>query len=173
MKLSVSILYLALSAALIAQAAKSAAEDAPTAATPAKVSALHFLGGHWEGHVDDATIEQTCSISDPAVMVCMFRLMDKKGTQMVEFYTLRDTPAGVEERVRFYSPDLKEEPGDGLTLKLASSSPTTFIFENPNGTYPKRTTLTRTAADEFHSHIELVDPQGKASNIDAYWKKTK
>jgi hypothetical protein len=175
MKLSVSILYLALSAALLAQSAASTAKTAPaaTAVGPAKVASLHFLAGHWEGHVDNARIEQTCSIADPAVMVCMFQLLGDKGTEMVEFYTLRDTPAGVEERVRFYPPDLKAEPGDGLTLKLASSSPTVFVFENPNGTYPKRSTLTRTADDEFHSHIELVDPQGKASTIDAYWKKTK
>lgn len=178
MKLSTSILPLAFCAALLAQTAtgttRETTKEAAAAPSPApKVSDLHFLAGHWEGHVDNARIEQTCSIADPAVMVCMFRLMDDKGTQMVEFYTLRDTAAGVEERVRFYSPDLKEEPGDGLTLKLASSSATTFVFENPNGTYPKRTTLTRTADDEFHSHIELVDGQGKASNIDAYWKKTK
>jgi hypothetical protein len=129
------------------------------------------MAGSWEGRADDARIEQTCSVSDPAVMVCMFRAMDAKGTQMVEFYTLRDTPNGVEERVRFFSPDLKEEPGDGLTMKLAGSSPTTFVFENPTGTYPKRSTLTRTSPDALHSHIELVDPQGKTSTIDAYWKR--
>ena len=176
MKLSISLLCLGLSAALLAQAAAGAPKDAPTTAvvsSPAKVADLQFLGGHWEGRVDQARIEQTCSVSDPNVMACMFQLMDEKGTQMLEIYTFRDTPAGVEERVRFFSPDLKADPGDGVTMKLASSSPTTFVFENPNGTYPKRSTLTRTADDEFHSHIELVDKQGKASTIDAYWKKTK
>lgn len=169
MKPSVAVLFLAL-AAVLTPATGAAEKNAPTSA---KVADLHFLAGHWEGHVGESRIEQTCSISDPAVMLCMFRLMDDKGTQMVEFYTLRDTSSGVEERVRFYSPDLKEEPGDGLTLELTSSSPTIFVFENPNGTYPKRTTLTRTSEDEFHSHIELVDPQGKSSAIDAYWKRTK
>ena len=168
-----SVLYLTLAAALLGQGATGVAKDAPTSAAAAKVASLHFLAGHWEGHVDKARIEQTCSISDPAALVCMFQLLGDKGTEMVEFYTIRDTPDGVEEKVRFFSPDLKEEPGDGLTLKLASNTTTTFVFENPNGTYPKRSTLTRTADDEFHTHIELVDPQGKASTIDAYWKKTK
>jgi len=174
MKPSITLLslVLALPIATSAFAATGTTKEA-AAPAPAKVADLNFLGGHWEGHVDNARIEQTCSVSDPSVMVCMFRMMDDKGTQMLEFYSLRDTASGVEERVRFYSPDLKEEPGDGLTLKLASSSANTFIFENPNGTYPKRTTLTRTADDEFHSHIELVDGNGKASTIDAYWKKTK
>jgi Domain of unknown function (DUF6265) len=175
MKTLIGLFALALSAVLFAQdpaLAAKAASPALSSAT-AKVSDLHFLAGHWEGHVDDAKIEQTCSISDPAVMVCMFQLSGNKGTEMIEFYTIRDTPAGVEERVRFYSPELKEEPGDGLTMKLASSSATTFVFENSNGNNPKRSTLTRTAADEFHSHIELVDAHGKRNNIDAYWKKTK
>jgi len=175
MKTLIGLFAMALSAAPFAQdpaLAAKAASQAPSSAT-AKVSDLHFLAGHWEGHVNDTKIEQTCSISDPAVMVCMFQLNGNKGTEMIEFYTIRDTPAGVEERVRFYSPDLKEEPGDGLTMKLASSSATIFVFENSNGNNPKRSTLTRIAADEFHSHIELVDAHGKPNNIDAYWKKTK
>jgi hypothetical protein len=175
MKTLIGLFAMALSAVLFAQdpvLSAKAASPAPSSAT-AKVSDLHFLAGHWEGHVNDTKIEQTCSISDPAVMVCMFQLNGNKGTEMIEFYTIRDTPAGVEERVRFYSPDLKEEPGDGLTMKLASGSATIFVFENSNGNNPKRSTLTRTAADEFHSHIELVDAHGKPNNIDAYWKKTK
>jgi hypothetical protein len=174
MKLAISLLCLALSATLLAQAAAETKKDAPAAAAvpkPAKVADLQFLGGHWEGHVDQARIEQTCSVSDPSVMVCTFQLMDEKGTQMLEIYTFRDTPAGVEERIRFFSPDLKAD-GDGVTMNLASSSPTTFVFENPNGSYPKRSTLTRTAADQFHVHIELVDGQGKPTTIDADWKKT-
>jgi Domain of unknown function (DUF6265) len=172
MKLAIAVLCIVLSAAVPGLAANTDAKATSTIPAPAKVANLHFLAGHWEGHVDTAKIEQTCSIADPAVMVCMFRLMDDKGTQMLEFYTFRDTTSGVEERVRFFSPDLKEEPGDGITMKLSSSSPTVYVFENPNGTYPKRSTLTRTAGDAFHSHIELVDQQGKSSTIDADWKKT-
>jgi len=176
MKLAVAVLFLALSGVMLAQSATIPAKDAATAAASSassgKVADLHFLAGHWEGHVDQASIEQTCSVADPAVMVCMFRLMGDKGTEMLEFYTMRDTANGLEERVRFFSPDLREEPGDGVTMKLASSTPTTFVFENQHGTYPKRSTLTRTADDEFHSHIELIDSKGKASTIDATWKKT-
>jgi hypothetical protein len=174
-KVLISILYLAVCVSTFAQPATAPANGTTTASSsaPIKVASLHFLAGHWQGHAEQANLEQTCSISDPAVVVCMFQMMDSKGTQMVEFYTLRDTAAGVEERVRFYSPDLNEEPGDGLTMKLASASGNAYVFENPNGTYPKRSTLTRTADDEFHSHIELIDPQGKTSNIDAYWKRVK
>ena len=105
--------------------------SAKVAPPAAKVADLHFLGGHWEGHVDKTRIEQTCSISDPTVMVCMFQLIGEKGTQMIEFYTLRDTPDGVEERIRFYSPDLKADAGDGVTMNLVSSSPTTLVSRIP------------------------------------------
>ena len=167
-----SALYLTLAAVLLAQSATGVAKDAPTSAGAAKVANLHFLAGHWEGHVDKARIEQTCSMSDPTVMVCMFQLLGDKGTEMVEFYTIRDTPTGVEERIRFFSTDLKEQPGDGVTMKLTSLTPTTLVFENPTGTYPKRSTITRSGDSAFHNHIELVDGQGKASAIDADWKKT-
>jgi hypothetical protein len=173
MKLSAAVTFLALSALVAPAARGTTKETTPGAGAPAKVADLQFLSGHWEGSVDTARVEQTCSTADPAVMICMFRLMDDKGTQMLELYTLRDTASGVEERIRFYSPDLKEEPGDGVTMKLASSSPTKFVFENPNGTYPKRSTLTRVGDDQFHVHIELIDPQGKSSTIDADWKRTK
>lgn len=140
----------------------------------AKVSDLAFLSGHWQGQVEDSKIEQVCSGADPEVMVCMFRLMEGKETQMLEFYTLRNTPAGVEERIRFFSPDLKEKPGDpGVTLLLASYTPEKLVFENPTGTYPKRATLTRKGDNEFSSHIELIDAQGKSSFIDAHWTRTK
>jgi hypothetical protein len=170
MKRFVSILTLAVSAAIFAQSATAASNAA--ASNPAKVADLHFLAGHWEGHVDTTKIEQTCSATDPAVMICMFQLTGDKGTEMVEFYTIRDTPSGVEERIRFFSTDLKEQPGDGVTMKLTSLTPTTLVFENPDGTYPKRSTITRSGDTAFHNHIELVDGQGKASAIDADWKKT-
>ena len=172
MKLPCRIVYSVFSTCLLLQIALAAGDTAPTPAPVPRVADLSFLGGHWEGRVDDARIEQTCSIADPAVIVCMFRMMDQKGTQMLEFYSLRDTASGVEERIRFFSPDLREEPGEGVTMKLTSASARTLVFENPTGTYPKRSTLTRTADDAFHSHIELVDGKGKSSFIDADWKKT-
>lgn len=137
----------------------------------AKVSDLAFLSGRWTGSVDDAKIEQVCSTTDPDVMLCMFRLMTSKGTEMLELYTLRNTADGVTERIRFFSPDLKEEPGEGVTLRLTSLTNDKAVFENPNGTYPKRATLTHKSGDEFSSHIELVDSQGKESTIDAHWQR--
>jgi hypothetical protein len=150
------------------------AQSAAPAATSAKVSDLAFFSGRWEGRVDNNKIEQVCSTTDPATLMCMFRLMGARGTEMIELYTIRDTAGGVEEKVRFFSPDLQEDPNDKeLTMRMVSFSPDRIVFENPNGTYPKRSTLTRKGDDELTSHIELVDAQGKASAIDAHWVRAK
>ena len=139
----------------------------------AKVSDMSFMAGQWSGLVDNHRIEQICTDGDPAFMMCMFRLMDDKGTQMIEFYTFRNIATGVEERVQMFSPDLKSDPSDSFTMELASVSPTQLVFENHNGNYPKRSTLTRTSKDEMTSHIELVDVTGKTTFIDAHWTRAK
>lgn len=146
---------------------------AADAAKAAKVSDLAFLSGRWQGTVDNNMIEQQCVVTDPAMMLCMFWMTDAKGTQMIEIYTLRDTSSGIEERVRFMNPELREEANDkGLTMKLASYTPRQLIFENASGgTYPKRSTLTRVGEDRFTSRIELIDAKGQASQIQAEWRK--
>lgn len=148
------------------------AADGTRAAATAKVSDLAFLAGRWTGTVDSNQIHQECSVTDPEMMLCMFWMTDSKGTQMIELYTLRNSASGVVERVRFLSPELTEEANDkGLTMKLISYSPKQMVFENPNGTYPKRSTLTRVGEDQFTSRIELVDANGKESLIEAHWTK--
>jgi Domain of unknown function (DUF6265) len=147
--------------------------SAETPAAVSKVSDMSFMAGRWLGSVDNNKIEQTCTDGDPAFMMCMFRLMDERGTQMIEFYTFRNTATGVEERVQMFSPDLKSDPSDSFTMELASVSSTQLVFENHNGTYPKKSTLTRTSNDEMTSHIELVDTKGKSTFIDAHWSRAK
>jgi hypothetical protein len=146
--------------------------ETPPAPFP-RVSDMSFMAGRWLGSVDNNKIEQTCTDGDPAFMMCMFRMMDDKGTQMIEFYTFRNIATGVEERVQMFSPDLKSDPSDSFTMELASVSPTQLVFENHSGTYPKRSTLTRTNKDEMTSHIELVDVTGKTTFIDAHWARAK
>jgi hypothetical protein len=151
--------------------------DATTAAAPsaqAKVADLAFFSGRWTGSAGGDKTEQYCSTTDPAVMVCIFRSMDAKGTDSLELYTLRDTPSGVEERIRFFEADLKESANDpGVTMKLVDYSPTRMVFENPTGTFPKRSTLTRVGNDDLTSRIELVDGQGKTTIIEAHWTRAK
>ena len=155
--------------AVMAQPPQSTSRDPKTV----RVADLKFLDGRWEGDVDNNKIEQICSTTDPAVMACLFRLMSAKGTEILEFYTLRDTPDGVEERVRFFSSArLDEESGDGLTMKLTSFSPDQIVFENARpGVSPKRSTVFMKGPNAFTSRIEHVDAQGKPAIIEAHWHR--
>jgi hypothetical protein len=56
-------------------------------------------------------------------------------------------------------------------MMVKSISPNEVVFENPTGNYPKRSTVTRNGANAFHSHIELIDAQGKSAFIDADWRR--
>ncbi len=149
---------------------------APQAAKPAvqpvaKVADLGFLAGHWEGGAENTQLENTCSLSDPHVMMCMFRMRENGETEQVEFLTMRDTPDGVIEQIRFFSPDLSETPGTKpTTMRLVSFSPEKAVFENPSGTYPLRNTMVIASPIYFTSYIELID-QGKHSTIEAQWHK--
>jgi hypothetical protein len=149
------------------------ATEPPTAPT-GHVSDLAFLKGRWEGDVGASKIAQVCDSPDSGSMVCLFHLLNDDGKlDMLEVYTLRDTPEGVVEKVRFFSPELGEEAGaSATTMKLVSVSADKLVFENPNGTYPKRSTIYRTSPDAFTSKVELIDAKGVATQFEAHWHKT-
>jgi hypothetical protein len=156
---------------LFATAALAATD--PPAAPVGHVSDLAFLAGRWQGEVDSSKIAQVCDSPDPGSMVCIFHLLNNDGKlDMIEVYTLRDTPEGVVEKVRFFSPELGEQAGaTATTMKLVSVSADKLVFENPNGTYPKRSTIYRTAPDAFTSKVELIDAKGVATQFEAHWHK--
>ncbi|MFZ0821088.1 MAG: DUF6265 family protein [Candidatus Acidiferrales bacterium] len=166
---------------------------------PGKVTDFAFLAGRWTGVAGTATTEEICTEPSHHVMTCMFRSMDAENTTGLEFITLREVAiatggppmqqrtddAGnaakgralttVEERVRFYSPDLAEGQGDnGITLRLASISATEIVFNNAkeNGVV-KQVKIIRNGEDEFTSHIDLTGPDGKPGVIEATWKRGK
>jgi hypothetical protein len=69
-------------------------------------------------------------------------------------------------------PELGEEPGvSATTMKFVSVSPDKLVFENPNGTYPKRSTIYRTSPDAFTSKVELIDAKGVAAEFEAHWHR--
>ena len=149
------------------------AASEPSAVAAGHVSDLAFLKGRWVGEVGSSKIAQVCDAPDAASMVCLFHLLNDDGKlDMLEVYTLRDTAEGVVEKIRFFSPELEEHAGAAATtMKLVSVGADKLVFENPTGTYPKRSTIYRIGTDAFTSKIELVDAKGVASEIEARWHK--
>ena len=142
-------------------------------AVPTKMESFAWLGGRWLGTAGDATTEELCSAPAHGEMMCMFRAMNAEKNLALEFITLRETPNGIEERVRFFSPELVEEAGDeGITLRLASYGEREIVFDNAKaGGVVKHVTILRVDKDEFATRIEVVNAEGKSGFIEAKWRR--
>jgi hypothetical protein len=150
---------------------------AATSASPvqATIANVGWLAGRWTGMAGSDSTDEICTAPARGVMTCMFRSMDPEKITGLEFITLRETASGVEERVRFFSPDLTEGQGDnGITLRLASVTGSQIVFDNAKESgVVKNETISRHGEDSFTVHIEVVDASGKSSFIDAQWKRAK
>lgn len=166
-----------LSSGMAKPTTKQAQQDgaATARAMVATIADVSWLTGRWTGVVGTGTTEEICSAPADGAMMCMFRAMNDGKTQGMEFITLREASPGIEERARFFSPDLTEDPGDnGVALKMVSLSPTQIVFDNARENGPvKHITITRSGEDAFATHIELVGSTGKSSFIDSEWKRAK
>jgi hypothetical protein len=156
-----------------APARKSFGAAQKTAAQPrATLADLAWMAGHWTGTVGNGTIEQFCSEPTHGVMMGMFRASMGDKTAEIELYTMQETPNGIEEHIRFFkSTPLEPDDPPEVTMMVKSVSPNEIVFENPTGNYPKRSTVTHNGANAFHTHIELIDGQGKSAFIDADWQR--
>jgi len=148
---------------------------------PGKLSDIAFLKGRWTGTAGSDTTEEICTEASHHVMTCLFRSMDAENITGLEFITLREIPildgkgTSIEERVRFYSPNLAEGAGDsGITLRLASASDGMIVFNNAKTDgVVKQVKIIKNGEDEFTSHIDLLGPDGKTGVIEAKWKRVK
>jgi hypothetical protein len=157
------------------------------------ITDVAWLSGRWTGTAGNAVTDEICNAPSHGEMSCTFRAVDAGKIEGLEFITLReisataDGPAptggpatagrhaGIEERVRFFGEDLSEKEGDnGITLRMASVSPTEIVFDNAKTDgFVKHMTIARQSEDEFSTHIEVVDAAGKTGFIDAKWKREK
>ncbi len=139
------------------------------------LSDFAWMAGRWVGVAGQSETEQVCLPPSRGMMMCMFRVMSPEKVEGMEFSTLRETTDGLEERIRFYSPDLGETPGDiGVTLQVVSYGEREIVFDNekPDGVV-RHVTVTRFGKDEFSTRIEVVNAEGKTSFIGATWKRVK
>jgi hypothetical protein len=140
-----------------------------------RIADVAFFSGRWTGTAGAESVEEICAEPARGEMSCMFRAMDGKKVDGLEFIVFRETDGGVDERVRFFSGELGETPGDdGITMRLASVSSSKIVLENAKlEGVVKRITVTRRGKDEFSTHIEVVGADGKPGAIDAEWHRGK
>jgi len=134
-----------------------------------------FLGGRWTGTAGSDTVEQVCTPPARGAMSCVFRSMSAEKIDGLELTTLRETASGLEERVRFFSPELAETAGDeGITMRVARVTDSEIVFDNAKPSeVVKHVTILRRGKDSFGTRIEVVDASGKSGFIVAEWKRAK
>jgi hypothetical protein len=171
---------LSLFAALVfLQGAGPGLAQTPAPSKPAATLAdFAWLAGHWRGKLagpQGLLTEQHWAEPQAGVMIGMFRLSDPgKGNQplLLEFISFRDTPEGVEMRMRHYdtalTPMEKEEP---IRMILVSGDGTRFVFENPVNNVPKRSIVTRNGADGYTGRSEIIRTSGEVALIETVWER--
>lgn len=136
------------------------------------LSDFDWLAGHWTADIPAGHVDQYWAKPGADGTFGMFRLSTPEKTLVLEFFTLRDTPQGIEMRVRHFDMDLSPlEKGDSILLKLKSLSKGTAVFENPVNNEPKRSTMKRLGPDSFHVKTEIIHQDKKTEVIELTLKR--
>ncbi len=124
---------------------------------PATVADFDWLAGHWTGRFNQADAEEVWTSPRAGTMLVMLRLMRNDRVILYQIGVLLDTKEGVEFRFRHFGPALDAaEKEDPIIMKLVSFDGKKAVFENFIHTRPKRTTFTRTQANEMQVRSEIL-----------------
>lgn len=149
-----------------------AALPAQKSGNKSKITELSWLTGHWTADLPEGHVDQYWTSQGPEGYVGMSRLANSEKTLVLEFFTLSETPTGIEMRVRQFDMAMtladKDQP---VILRLKSLSKDTVVFENPFNNQPKRSTLRRVAPDSFRTRTEIVGPDKKTQVIEVTLKR--
>jgi hypothetical protein len=155
----------------------AARQSQTTSPLPQKAVTLEdfsWLAGRWEGHLGPMTAEQQWMTPRNGTMQGFFRLTDSEKTIVIELFTIRETPGGIEFYFRHFSPELKPwEEKEAYHLNLAKSEGGVFRFDNPVVNQLKDAILTRVDGDTYISHGDITDADGKAKAIEVTYHRAK
>ena len=145
--------------------------------SPQKAATLEdfsWLAGRWEGHLGPMTAEQQWMAPRNGTMQGFFRLTDAEKTMVIELFTIRETPGGIEFYFRHFSPELKPwEEKEAYHLNLTKSEGGVFRFDNPVANQLKDAILTRVDGDTYISHGDITDADGKPKAIEVTYHRVK
>jgi len=139
-----------------------------------------WLAGRWEGHLGpppaekQMTAEQQWMAPKNGTMQGFFRLTDAEKTIVIELFTIRETPGGIEFYFRHFSPELKPwEEKEAYHLNLTKSEGGVFRFDNSVVNQLKDAILTRVDGDTYISHGDITDADGKPKAIEVTYHRVK
>ncbi len=138
----------------------------------ATISEFSWLQGRWTASLGSAQVEQYYSPVTGGVILGMFRLVAPQQAPLLEFSALRETPDGIELRLRHFDPELKPMEGsDLIVLRLSERIANRFVFENPVNSRPKRSILELKSATWLHTRAEIIGDSGSPSTIEVDWHR--
>jgi hypothetical protein len=146
----------------------------PSPQKAAKLDDFSWLAGRWEGKLGPLTAEQEWMAPRNGTMQGFFRLTDNEKTIVIELFTIRETPTGIDFYFRHFSPELKPlEEKEAYHLTLSKSEGGVFRFDNPVVNQLKDAILTRVDNDTYISHGDITDPDGKPKSIEITYHRVK
>jgi hypothetical protein len=146
----------------------------PSPQRAAKLDDFSWLAGRWEGKLGPLTAEQEWMAPRNGTMQGFFRLTDNEKTIVIELFTIRETPTGIDFYFRHFSPELKPlEEKEAYHLTLSKSEGGVFRFDNPVVNQLKDAILTRVDNDTYISHGDITDPDGKPKSIEITYHRVK
>jgi Domain of unknown function (DUF6265) len=125
------------------------------------LAGLAWLNGQWRGSWGPRIAEQIWTSPEAGLMLGDFRITEDDKTLLIELFTLRQKPDGIELRFRHFTPDLVPWEKSGATLlTLETSDSKRFVFVNHTNGEPKRSILTRIDPDTYTLRSEIVPASG-------------
>ena len=158
---------LALLAILLAFQNTPPATKLQTSTGKGTIADFAWFAGHWTNDQNGSHIDEYWSPPMGGLLSGMIRAGTPEKTTFLEFFTVRETPNGVELSVRHFSPDLTPVQKDGpLVFRLQSVSKEALVFENTGEGQPRRLLMEHPAPDIFRAKNEVVMPNGEVRKID-------
>jgi len=155
-------------------AARQSQAASPSPQKAATLEDFSWLAGRWEGHLGPMTAEQQWMAPRNGTMQGFLRLTDAEKTIVIELFTIRETPGGIEFYFRHFSPELKPwEEKEAYHLNLTKSEGGIFRFDNPVVNQLKDAILTRVDGDTYISHGNITDADGKPKAIEVTYHRMK
>lgn len=128
---------------------------------PATLADFAWLVGSWQGTWGPRLARQDWMAPSGGTMVGTFQLAENDKTLVIELFTMRETPGGIEYRIRHFTPALQPwEKNTPATLKLQTADGKTMTFENPLDGQPKHAIFIHVDPDTFISRSEILPEKG-------------
>ena len=159
-----TVLFLIIAMSLVGIAS---AQNQQPCNSKATITDFAWFAGHWIADENGSHIDEYWSAPMGGVLPGMIRAGSPEKTTFLEFFTVRETPDGIDLSVRHFSADLTPAEKDkALVFRLKCISREAITFENTGEGQPRTLLMERPGPDTFRARNEIVMKDGTVRKID-------